>query len=52
VRLAEDTHLGLLVHDLAPERILGLKTGDQNGVARVLDIVPEMMKNAPRATPF
>src|SRR6266852_4630624 len=47
-RLAEHRHLGLLLLDLAPERVFGLEAGNEHGVARILDVVAEVMENASR----
>ena len=43
-RLAEDGDLRELVDELPPERVLCLEAGDENGVARILDVVAQMMQ--------
>ena len=44
--LAEDSHLRPLLNQLAAEGVLRLKSGDEHGIARVLDIVAQVMQDA------
>src|SRR5260370_843460 len=46
-RLAAKAHLGPFLHQLAPERVLRLKTGDQNRIPRIFDVVAQVVQNAP-----
>ena len=46
-RLAEDAHLRPLLHQLAAQRVLRLEAGDQDGVARILDVVAQVVQDAP-----
>ena len=45
-RLAEDAHLLPLLHQLAAQRVGGLEAGDEHRVARVLDVVAQVVQDA------
>src|SRR5688572_21716221 len=44
----EDSHLRTMLDQLAAERVPGLEADDQDRVPLVLDVVPEVMYDAPR----
>jgi len=46
VRLAEDLYLFSLLHDSAPQRVLGLIAHDHHRVFRILHVVAQVMQDA------
>src|SRR5262245_12256266 len=44
--LAENAHFGEALDEFAAERVLGLEAGDEDRVARILDVVAEVVEDA------